>query len=438
MPTTPAGKKITLLPLVAATYFMVSGGAYGLEDLVACGYRTAVVALVVTPLVWSLPVALMVGELASAVPEEGGYYAWVKRAMGPFWGFQEAWLSLVASIFDMAVYPTIFTLYLEHVFPSLGSGGKLAAGALLVLGCGLWNLRGASGVGTGSTLLAVGLLAPFAIYSAVAVSHVGGEVPASPPPSGPGAHALFAGVMVAMWNYMGWDNASTIAQEVDRPERTYPLAMMITVLLVTLTYLVPVAATAAAGIAPVGWTTGSWVDAGRIVGGRVLELGMVAGGIVCGVGMYNALLLSYSRVPLALAEDGLLPAWLRKTDAKTGTPYASVIVCSFAYAACLGIGFSRLVELDVLLYGASLVLEFVALVVLRVREPGLPRPFRVPGGLAGAAALGLGPVALLLAALWQGRDEKIGPVPTVAFGAILALLGPAVYALRRKATPSLT
>jgi amino acid transporter len=238
--------------------------------------------------------------------------------------------------------------------------------------------------------------------------------------------------MVAMWNYMGWDNASTIAREVHRPERTYPLAMMITVFLVTLTYLVPVAATAAAGIAPAGWTTGSWVDAGRIVGGRALELAMVGGGIVCGVGMYNALLLSYSRVPLVLAEDGFLPAWLRKTDAKTGTPYASVIVCSFAYAACLGIGFSRLVELDVLLYGASLVLEFVALVVLRMREPELARPFRVPGGLAGAAALGIGPTALLLAALWAGRDEKIGPVPTVAFGVAIALLGPAVYLLGRR------
>jgi amino acid transporter len=238
--------------------------------------------------------------------------------------------------------------------------------------------------------------------------------------------------MVAMWNYMGWDNASTIAREVHRPERTYPIAMIVTVLLVTLTYLLPVAATAAAGISPAAWTTGSWVDAGRTVGGWALELGIVGGGILCGVGMYNALLLSYSRVPLVLAQDGFLPAWLKKTDPKTGTPWASVVACSVAYAACLGIGFTRLVELDVLLYGAALVLEFVALVVLRVREPELPRPFRVPGGLAGAIALGVGPTVLLLAALWEGRDEKIAGVPTVVFGLVLTLLGPAVYRLRRK------
>ena len=50
------------------------------------------------PLVWSLQIALLVGELASALPEDGGYYVWVRRALGPFWGFQEAWLSLAASV----------------------------------------------------------------------------------------------------------------------------------------------------------------------------------------------------------------------------------------------------------------------------------------------------------------------------------------------------
>ncbi|MDP9001980.1 MAG: amino acid permease, partial [Myxococcota bacterium] len=97
---------------------MVSGGPYGLEELVSSvGYGGALLLLVVTPIVWSLPTALMVGELAGAVPDEGGYYAWVRRAMGKFWGFQEAWLSLVASIFDMAIYPTLFVTYLNRLFP---------------------------------------------------------------------------------------------------------------------------------------------------------------------------------------------------------------------------------------------------------------------------------------------------------------------------------
>ncbi len=64
----------------------------------------------------------MLGELAAAVPAEGGFYAWVRRAMGPFWGFQEAWLSLASSVFDMAIYPTTFVLYLERICAERNAG----------------------------------------------------------------------------------------------------------------------------------------------------------------------------------------------------------------------------------------------------------------------------------------------------------------------------
>src|ERR1700733_15193291 len=83
-------RKMRLLPLIAATYFMVSGGPYGLEDIIGmAGYGRALLILAAVPLLWSLPTSLMVGELASSVPEEGGFYRWVRQAMGPFWGFQE-------------------------------------------------------------------------------------------------------------------------------------------------------------------------------------------------------------------------------------------------------------------------------------------------------------------------------------------------------------
>ncbi len=96
-------RKLSLISLAAATYFMVSGGPYGVEELVQdSGYKLALIVLFIIPIFWALPTGLMVGELSAAMPQEGGFYVWVRRAMGPFWGFQEAWLSLVASIFDMA------------------------------------------------------------------------------------------------------------------------------------------------------------------------------------------------------------------------------------------------------------------------------------------------------------------------------------------------
>src|ERR1700683_314212 len=114
-----------LLPLIAATYFMVSGGPDGIEHIL-CGarYGVAILILALLPFLWSLPTTLMIGELASAIPAEGGFYVWVRRAMGPFWGFQEGWLSLSASVFDMAIYPAIFVLYLGKFNPALTAGGR--------------------------------------------------------------------------------------------------------------------------------------------------------------------------------------------------------------------------------------------------------------------------------------------------------------------------
>ena len=125
IPSRKKSVRLTLWPLVAATFFMVSGGTYGTEDIVhGAGYGKAILILLLTPILWSLPTAFMIGELSSALPFEGGYYAWVRRAMGNFWGFQEAWLSLVASIFDMAIYPTLFVLYLDRLFPWFAEGHR--------------------------------------------------------------------------------------------------------------------------------------------------------------------------------------------------------------------------------------------------------------------------------------------------------------------------
>src|ERR1035441_4418915 len=160
-----ANTKMRLLPLIGATYFMVAGGPYGLEDIIGdAGYGRALLLLLVIPLIWSLPTSLMVGELASALPEEGGYYCWVRRALGGFWGFQEAWLSLAASIFDMAIYPVIFVAYLSRLAPNLTSGYRGTLWALaVVLGCALRNLRGAKAVGEGSVGMFAVLLAPFVV-----------------------------------------------------------------------------------------------------------------------------------------------------------------------------------------------------------------------------------------------------------------------------------
>jgi amino acid transporter len=154
--------------------------------------------------------------------------------------------------------------------------------------------------------------------------------------------------------------------------------------------------------------------------------------MVSAFGMCNALCLSYSRLPLVLARDGLLPSIFARTRKGTAVPWVSVFACALVWTLSLGLSFERLVTLDILLYGSSLVLEFAALVALRVREPALPRPFRVPGGLPGAIALGVGPLAMLGLALFENASERAGPISAVAFSGGLMLLGPVAYFCARR------
>lgn len=421
------------LPLVAATYFMVSGGPYGIEDILGgAGFLRAIIILLLLPLVWSLPTALMIGELASAIPAEGGFYIWVRRAMGPFWGYQESWLSLSASIFDMAIYPAIFVLYLGKFNPALTSGWHGYAWALVVVVvCCAWNLRGAPAVGDDSVWMFALLLAPFVVIVVLGFWR-GLTLHPMVQWSHPGSESAFStAVLVAMWNYMGWDNASTVAQEVENPQRTYPRAMIASTFLVAVTYILPLAAMALAGLSSDSFSTGDWTDAARTIGGRGLfgvglGVAVVAGGAISGVGMFNALVMSYTRLPMTMAEDGMLPRVVARRNSR-GVPWVSVLFCGLAWALALKLPFERLISIDLILYGSSLLLEFVALVVLRLREPNLVRPFKA-GNLAFAVMLGVGPAALIAYALYAARDEKlIGSVPGLAFAVVVGLLGPPLY-----------
>ena len=411
---------------------MVSGGPYGIEDILGgAGYLKALVILLILPLLWSFPTALMIGELASAIPDEGGFYVWVRRALGPFWGYQEAWLSLTASIFDMAIYPTIFVLYLGRLFPAwtAGSRGTLWELALIAI-CVLWNLRGAPAVGDGSIALFVILLAPFGALIVAALWH-GSHLATNPvwTSKATGSEGLSTAILVALWNYMGWDNASTVAKEVDNPQRNYPRAMLLSATVVAISYVLPLAAMAFAGMAIHQFTTGSWADAATTLAGPWLGIAIVFGGTITGLGMFNALMMSYARLPVVLAEDGMLPSFMTARS-RRGVPWVALLVCGIAWALALHFSFERLISIDLILYGASLILEFIALVVLRIREPNLDRPFRA-GNLPTAIALGIMPTLLIFYAAFVSRDERMGHMPALFFGLLVAAAGPIFYLISR-------
>ena len=425
-PQTKKSVRLTLWPLVAATFFMVSGGTYGVEDIVhGAGYGRAILFLVLTPLLWSLPTAFMIGELSSALPCEGGYYAWVRRAMGNFWGFQEAWLSLTASIFDMAIYPTLFVAYLTRLFPwfSINHRGLMVALTVVIV-CAMLNIAGVKVVSTTSLWLFFALSSPFLLVVLLSPAKYGALFHAVTQPTTSKVD-LIGGLLICMWNYMGWDNASTIATEVERPQRTYPRAMLMAVCIVALSYIVPVAAVWMTGLPAGAWETGSWADIAGLLGGPLLRVALVVGGMFSAFGMFNALVMSYSRLPLAMAQDGMLPSIFGKLNRRRA-PWVAIIALAIGWAACLNLGFERLITLDIFVYGLSLALEFLALIVLRVREPNLARPFRVPGGLFGAVAVGVAPVLLLGFDLVRSQSEQVGGISSFALGA--AVIGAGVLA----------
>jgi amino acid transporter len=424
----PARRKMRFLPLIAATYFMVSGGPYGIEDILGgAGFARAIVILLVLPVLWCLPTALMIGELAAAIPADGGFYIWVRRALGPFWGYQEGWLSLSASVFDMAIYPAIFVLYLGKFNPALTTGWNGYAWSLaVVVVCCTWNLRGAPAVGDGSMGLFAILLAPFAVLVVLGLWHGFTVHPAIQWSQPASESALSTAVLVAMWNYMGWDNASTVAQEVENPQRNYPRAMIAATIVVAITYVLPLAAMAMTGLSVNSFATGDWMTAATTIGGPLLGLAVVAGGALTGIGMFNALVMSYTRLPMAMAEDGMLPSVVAKRNSR-GVPWVSVLLCGGAWALALRLPFERLISIDLILYGSSLMLEFVALIVLRIREPKLARPFKA-GNLAFACSLGVGPAALIGYALYASRAEKLmAGTSALLFAVVVGLLGPLLY-----------
>jgi amino acid transporter len=229
---------------------------------------------------------------------------------------------------------------------------------------------------------------------------------------------------------MGWDNASTVAQEVDKPQRNYPRAMLGSAALVAVTYILPLGAVGLAGLAADQFSTGAWTDAARTIVGPALALAVVLGGMINGVGMFNPLMMSYSRVPFAMAEDGLMPKPLLQRNLR-GVPWVSVLFCALIWALALSFSFERLISIDLVLYGGSLILEFVALVVLRRREPELVRPFRVPGGMPGAIAAGVGPALLIAYAIYAARGESVLGLNALLFALLVALAGAAVYGVIR-------
>ncbi len=383
---------IRLFAVVAMIFIFVSSGAFGIEDMVSSsGPGLTLLMLLALPVLWAMPMALVCSELGSALPEEGGYYAWTRRAMGEFWGFQCGWWAWTCQWVDSAVYIALVQGYVATWWPQLNGWELWLIGAALIAVFAYTNIRGLNIIALSSVVFTIVIVAPFLVEIVLGFAHWHG----SPlQPFVPHGQSVFSslnyGLAIGVWMYSGYDSMSTIAGEVSNPRKLIPRGLMIAMPIIVLLYFLPTLA----GLAGVGdwsnWaTTGgtSFVEVAKTLGGPVLGYVMLGVAVISNMALYQDYLTSGSRPAYAMAADRLLPKALTWAHPKYGTPVVSILFLAGLNLVLIVGSFANLVVIDVFLNMLYYLLIFVAAIRLRQKEPGLERPFRIWGNTAILAAI---------------------------------------------------
>ncbi|HJU61150.1 MAG TPA: APC family permease [Candidatus Binatia bacterium] len=403
--------------LIGLTFFCVAGGAFGLEDAVgAAGPFFVLLMIVLLPWLWSFPTALMTAELSTAMPEDGGYVVWVERAFGRFWAFQEGWLSWLCSFADNALYPVMFVDYLAYLRGDMSPLERWLMGIGMISIITWLNTRGIRLVGLSSIVFTLLVLAPFVCMVVLGAPQIEPSIWLTRTVSIDWALLL----STVLWNTSGWDNAGCCAGEVKEPNRAYPRAMILTVFLVTLVYLLPVGVGVSADTRWSEWREGYFPQVAEEISGPWLGIWLTLAGLVSASGLFNALLCTSSRVSYAMACRRMLPQGLGRLHPRYATPVVSILVNAIGVALLIPFSFQELIQVDMFLYALALVLEFAALIWLRFKEPDMARPFRVPFGKPGVFALSIPPLTLCLVSIAVANAAtKIVCLTAIAAGLVI-------------------
>ncbi len=420
-------RKISVLPLAAVIFFTVSGGPYGLEPLIGYAGSYSIPLLMLTPLMWDIPMILVVLELNSMMPVEGGYYEWVKKGLGIKWAFMEGCWTWLYSFVDLAIYPVLFVEYAAFFFPQIELY-KTPVCLVMIWLIAFLNIRGIVLVGRTAMLLMVAVMIPFIILYFEGFLHPGFSVSHSHS----GMSSLSLALFTIMWNCIGWDNATTYAGEVNRPVRSYLKAIILAFSAVYIFYISFTYLAIHSGISASVFAEKGIPYLGMLIGGKFLGGVLSIGGMASTIGIFCAVILSVSRVPAVMGKDEVLPKIFTRLNQKYQTPYISIIACACIISILILNPLADLFIMDICLYTAGIVLEFVALIHLRKIAADHDRPFRIPLKRNGLVLLFLLPVIVFSVALTGALfgSEEYRHAALVAIAAIIS--APVAWVFVRK------
>ena len=423
-----AARKAGLVALVFVMYSYTTGGPFGLEDQVTTsGPGLTLLYHLLLPFFWCIPISLAAAELTTAIPVEGGFYRWVRAGYGDFWGFLAGWWNWTASFVLGGVYAVLFSDYLSFYFPQIVGWKHFLTSAALVVLIAYVNVRGIQMVGVVATVLEIFILLPVAVMCAIAA----GKWQHNPfvpfiPPHVPPFQVFGVGLALGLWLYSGYEQVSTVAEEVENPQRNYPISLALVVPLSIATYFLPTLLSLAALGNWEQWHTRYFSDAAQLIGGRWLGVWMTLAAMVTNISLLNATVLTTTRMPFAMAEDGYLPPFLTRKHPRYGTPWIAILASSGCYALLALKSLTQLITVYAWLRIATTVMTVLAAWRLRRTQPDLPRPFRIPWGRTGLLYVVGAPLVMAGVAL-LGSDRF-----ALQWGPVAILLGPIAYVFVRR------
>ncbi|XP_031269179.1 probable polyamine transporter At3g13620 [Pistacia vera] len=391
-------KKLHLLPLIFLIFFEVAGGPYGEEQAVgAAGPLFAILGFLIFPFIWSIPEALVTAELATTFPGNGGYVIWAHRAFGPFWGSLMGSWKFLSGVINLASYPVLCIDYLKLIIPVISSGiPHYFAVFLSTCVLSFVNYTGLAIVGYTAVTLGVFSLLPFVVFTLIAIPKIDPARWISLGQKGVKKDwTLFFNTL--FWNLNFWDNASTLAGEVEHPQSTFPKALFSAGLLTCLAYLIPLlAATGAVPLDQENWVDGYFADLAEIISGKWLKIFVEIGACLSIIGLYEAQLSSCAYQILGMTNLGILPQVFGVRSRHFGTPWVGILISTLIALAVSYMNFSSIISCVNFLYSLGMLLEFASFLWLRKKLAEIERPFRVPMAVPGLVVLCLVPSVFLV------------------------------------------